>query len=137
VADDLAQRTREGIEAFNRGDLDAALRDFADDVVWEVGEALMPDAELYHGHAGVRRFWANWRDLFESFEVEIAECVALDDRRVLARTRSKGVGAGSGISISSPEFVQLFEYGPDGHKVVRVRLASSRAEALGEPDEGR
>ena len=130
MTEDIAQRAREGIEAFNRGDVEGALEGFSPAIVWEVGRDLMPDAEVYEGHDGVRRFWAEWRDLFQGFEIEILECRAVDGRRVLSVIRAKGVGAGSGTSVESPEFFQMLEFREGA--VVRVRLSGSRAAALGE-----
>ena len=117
--------------AFNRGDVEAAVEGFSSEIVWEVAHDLVPDARaVYEGHDGVRRFWSEWQDLFEDFEIEIVECGAVDERRVLSVIRVKGVGAGSGLSIVSPEFFQVFEFDED--QVVRVRLSPSRADALGD-----
>ena len=126
MTEDLADRTREGIEAFSRGDQEDTLEGFSPDIVWEV--TFLPETSVYRGHDGVRRFWAEWRELFEGFRLEVVECEAVDDKRVLATTRALGTGAGSGASVASPEFVQLFEY--EGGKAVRVRLATTRARAL-------
>jgi hypothetical protein len=133
VGQDIAQRARAGIEAFNRGEIEAAMSGFSPDIVWEVGRELVPDAEVYEGHDGVRRFWAQWQDLFKDFEIDLLECRAVDERRVLGVIRAKGVGAGSGMSIASPEFFQGMEF--DRGQVVRVRLAATRAAALGEADD--
>ena len=127
---DIAQLARAGIEAFNRGDIEAALSGFSPEIVWEVGRDLLPDAGVYQGHDGVRRFWAEWKDLFEGFEIDLVEWGAVDERRVLGVIRAKGVGSGSGMSVVSPEFFQGMEF--DGGQVVRVRLSSSRSGALGE-----
>ena len=129
MAEDIAKRARDGIEAFNRGDFEAAVEGFSSEIVWEVAPDLVLDAVVYEGHDGVRRFWSEWQDLFEGFEIEIVECGAVDERRVLGVIRVKGVGAGSGMSIVSPEFFQVFEF--DEGEVVRVRLSPSRADALG------
>ena len=128
MRDDYIRRVRTGIEAFARGDLDAALAGFADEVVWEVCSDLAPDAAIYRGLEGIREFWTAWRQAFEDFQLEIVECEALDDRRVLVATTAHGVGAGSGIAMGSQPFFQLFEL--DGDVVVRVRLAASRETLL-------
>ena len=130
MAEDIAQRARAGIEAFNRGDIEAALSGFSPEIVWEVGRDLVPDAGVYEGHDGVRRFWAEWQELFKGFEIDLLECRAVDERRVLGVIRVKGVGTGSGMKVVSPEFFQGMEF--DGGQVVRVRLSASRSTALGE-----
>ena len=130
MAEDIAQRAREGIEAFNRGDIGGALEGFSSEIVWEVAPDLVLDARVYEGHEGVRRFWSEWQDLFEGFEIDVVECRAVDEHRVLSVVRVKGVGAGSGLSVVSPEFFQVFEF--EKGEVVRVRLSPERAAALGE-----
>ena len=130
MTEDIAQRARAGIAAFNRGDIERALEGFSPDIVWEVGRDVAPDAAVYEGHEGVRRFWSEWKELFKDFEIDVLECRAVDERRVLGVIRAKGVGAGSGTSVVSPEFFQGIEF--DRGEVVRVRLAASRSAALGE-----
>jgi ketosteroid isomerase-like protein len=130
VTQDIAKRAREGVEAFNRGDIAEALEGFSPEIVWEVGSDLVPDAGVYEGHDGVRRFWGEWQELFEGFEIEILECRAVDERHVFSVIRAKGVGAGSGMPVVSPEFFQIFEF--DEGEVVRIRLSANREVALGE-----
>src|SRR5688500_14693944 len=112
------------MDAFSRGDFDAALAHFDPDVVWEVAPEITPDAAAHRGHDGVRRFWDQWHDHFATFELEIVECRVIEDGRVLAITRAHGVGAGSGVELTSPEFAQVFDF--RGTTVVRVRLRGGR-----------
>jgi uncharacterized protein len=111
---------REGIEAYSRGDFEAALEGFHPEIEWAAELDLMPDAEVYRGHEGVRRFWEEWAEVIEGMSLEIEQCSAVDDARVLAVTRASGRGAGSGAAVASGRFAQLAEFS-DG-QVVRVRL---------------
>jgi ketosteroid isomerase-like protein len=111
---------REGLEAYSRGDYEAALTGFHPDIEWSVETDLVPDAGIYRGHEGVRRFWAEWAEVIEGLTLEIEECRSIDDEWVLAITRASGTGAGSGAAVASGSFAQLGQF-RDG-EVVRVRL---------------
>ena len=111
---------REGMEAYSRGDYDTALLGFHADIEWSAETDLVPDAGIYRGHDGVRRFWAEWAEVIEGMSLEIEECTAVDDEWVLAVTRAAGTGAGSGVTVESGRFAQLAQF-RDG-MVVRVRL---------------
>ena len=117
---DRLDTIRGSIEAFSRGDFDQALIGFDPDIEWEVGSDLLPDGETYRGHEGVLEFWRTWHQLFSPVHLEIEECTEVDDDRVCVITRLSGRGAGSGVPVESPRFVQTFEF--RGHTVVAVRL---------------
>jgi ketosteroid isomerase-like protein len=118
--EDNARRFQEGMEAYSRGDYETALIGFHPDIEWVAEPDLMPDAEVYRGHEGVRRFWKDWAEAIEGMTLEIEECAPLDDDWVLAVTRASGRGAGSGAAVASGRFAQLARF-RDG-EVVHVRL---------------
>jgi ketosteroid isomerase-like protein len=124
---DNARRFREGMEAYSRGDFARALAGFHPDIEWSAETDLVPDAAVYRGHDGVLRFWQMWAEVMKGISLEIEECRALDDDRVLAVTRASGTGAGSGVTVSG-RFAQLAEF-RDG-QVVRVRLFGEVGHAL-------
>jgi ketosteroid isomerase-like protein len=114
------RKFREGMEAYSRGDYETALIGFHPDIEWIAETDLVPDAAIYRGHEGVRRFWAEWAEVIEGLSLEIEQCTAVDEARVLAVTRASGRGAGSGAAVASGRFAQLAEFN-DG-QVVRVHL---------------
>ncbi|MEA2420012.1 MAG: hypothetical protein QOE60_2218 [Thermoleophilaceae bacterium] len=81
---------RSGMEAYSRGDYAAALSNFHPLIEWSAETDLVPDAEVYVGHAGVRRFWATWAEAIEGMTIEVEECRAVGDDSVLAITRAGG-----------------------------------------------
>jgi ketosteroid isomerase-like protein len=123
-----ARGFQQGMEAYSRGDWEAALEGFHPDVEWSVEPDLGPVAQVYRGHDGVRRFWEDWAEVIEGMALEIEECRALEDGWVIAVTRASGTGAGSGAAVASREFAQLGQY-RDG-QVVRVRLFGDVKRAL-------
>jgi ketosteroid isomerase-like protein len=124
------RRFRQSMEAYSRGDFEAALAAFHPDIEWIPDTRIMPDPTLYRGHEGVVRFWETWAEVIDSMALEIESCRALDDSRVLAITRATGRGAGSGAAVASRSFAQLVEF-EDG-LAVRVRLFGDVRSALAE-----
>lgn len=126
--DELATIFRHGMEAYSRGDYDAAIVDFDPAIEWSVDASVAPDATTYHGHEGVKRFWETWAESISGMELEIEECRPVGQDRVLAITRAHGLGAGSGAPVASRRFAQVADF--RDRRVVRVRLYGGVASAL-------
>jgi ketosteroid isomerase-like protein len=126
--DDLATTFRRAMEAYGRGDYEAAMRDFDPAIEWSVDLSVTPDATTYHGHQGVKRFWEAWAEAISDMKLEIEECRGIGQDRVLAIVRSRGTGAGSGVPVASPRYAEIADF-RDG-RVVRVRLYGGVAAAL-------
>jgi hypothetical protein len=56
----LAMTFRRGMEAYSRGDYEAALAPFDPAIEWTVDASLVLEATTDHGHAGVKRLWQTW-----------------------------------------------------------------------------
>ena len=126
--DDLATIFRRGLEAYSRGDYEAAIVGFDPAIEWSVHASLAPDATTYHGHEGVRQFWETWAEAISGMALEIEECRCVGQNRVLAITRAHGTGAGSGAPVASGRFAQIADF--RNGSVVRVRLYGGVAPAL-------
>jgi ketosteroid isomerase-like protein len=74
----------------------------------EESEAWDPDVTIvnaagwvieaeYHGHEGVRRWWADLDDAFVDFGLELDEVIELDEERVLTTQRMVGHFRATGI----------------------------------------
>jgi ketosteroid isomerase-like protein len=126
--DDLATIFRRGMEAYSRGDYEAAIVGFDPAIEWSVHASLAPDATTYHGHEGVKRFWETWAEAISGMALEIEECRCVGLNRVLAITRAHGTGAGSGAPVASGRFAQIADF--RNGRVVRVRLYGGVAPAL-------
>jgi ketosteroid isomerase-like protein len=72
-----------GYAAFSRGDYEQALVGLDPEIDFIVPEHLVPEEHVFHGHAGVRRFWALGRQEFESWRIEPGRLVAVPPNRVL------------------------------------------------------
>jgi ketosteroid isomerase-like protein len=126
--DDLVTTYRRAMEAYSRGDYEAAVVGFDPAIEWSVHESLMPGATTYHGHEGVKRFWATWAEVISGVALEIEECRCIEQDRVLAITRAHGTGAGSGAPVASGRFTHIADF-RDG-RVIRVRLYGGVGAAL-------
>ena len=121
------ERVRQGIEAFNRRDFDAALSGFDPAIEWEATADLGPDPTMYRGHAGVVEFWDTWLGTMDDFVLEVLECIEAPADRVFITARACGKGKGSGAPVEG-ELHQVFEL--KAGIVVRVTLFGSRSAAL-------
>jgi ketosteroid isomerase-like protein len=90
----LAMTFRRGMEAYSRGDYEAALAPFDPAIEWTVDASLVLEATTDHGHAGVKRLWQTWAEAISGMALEIEECRCIEQNRVLAITRAHGAGAG-------------------------------------------
>ena len=126
--DDLATTFRHAMEAYSRGDYDAAVLAFDPAIEWSVDLSVTPDATTYHGHQGVKQFWETWAEAISGMELEIEECRGVGRDRVLAIVRARGTGAGSGAPVASPRFAEIADF-RDG-RVVKVRVYGGVAAAL-------
>ena len=108
MSEENVDAVRKAFEAFNRGDLDAALERMHPDIEWRTADTF-PDAATYRGREAVRDFWQTWRDTFRGFRLHLEECVPVGEDYVLATFRVSGEGTGSGASVESPAVFQLGE----------------------------
>ena len=112
------------VNAWNRGDYDAA-RDFFDPDV-EVEVALGADIDgTYFGHAGLARLMRFW-GAFGSFRSDIEKCIPAGDA-VVTLLHHYGIGKRSGIDVDMRNWhVFTIRNG----KIVRPGHFSTEAQAL-------
>ena len=115
-------------EAWNARDFDACIALIDPEVEWSfVGSAQMPGTdEVYRGHEGVRRFWREFIDPWESLRIEITDMREAGDTLVVL-VQFHAVGMESGVELTVP-FVHLANY--RNRKLLRFRAYADRAEAL-------
>jgi ketosteroid isomerase-like protein len=120
--------TLRAYEAWNARDFDACIALVDPEVEWTFsGSAQMPGTDkVYRGHEGVRRFWSEFIDPWESLRIEITDTREAGDTLVVF-VKFHGVGMGSGVELTVP-FVHLMTY--RNHKLLRFRAYADRDEAL-------
>jgi ketosteroid isomerase-like protein len=87
---------RASFEAFRMRDLDAFLSCFDPEV--EFRPLVLEVEGIYHGHEGMRSWWASVLAVFPDWNPQLLDTRDLG-RRVLSRARAEGHGTGSGIPL--------------------------------------
>jgi ketosteroid isomerase-like protein len=73
VTDERVAMLRQGLDAWNRGDLDGILNLLDPDVSIHLSGAF-PDLSIdYRGHEGFRKFWRAMNDMWSPLEMEAGE----------------------------------------------------------------
>jgi ketosteroid isomerase-like protein len=120
------QQLADGIEAFNRGDVDTVLALLDPDVETHVDPRLM-NPGTHRGHEGYLRTVEAWTEAWGSLEAELLAVSEPDERHILTEIRQRAVGAGSGVPVEMHLF-WLFEF-REG-RVVRLHMYPDRDSAL-------
>ena len=80
-----------GLDAWNRGDWDAALETISPDVEWRISQPLFDMPLVSHGRDGVRAFWEKWTEIWEEIHIEVERIVPRDDGvAAFVRWRARG-----------------------------------------------
>src|SRR6266487_5690026 len=91
-------RVQEGLDAFNRGDVESVLALLADEVeIFSSPELANPGS--YRGHEGYLRWVGQWLDAWDELELELQRMEAVGERHVIAEVRQVARGRGSGIAV--------------------------------------
>jgi ketosteroid isomerase-like protein len=88
---------KRALEAMNRGDVDAVLKELDPEVEWNPALPMLRNGELavHRGHHGVREFFQQVEELLSEIHYEVSLILDLDDRVVTigsirARDRESG-----------------------------------------------
>jgi ketosteroid isomerase-like protein len=68
-----ADLTRRGFEHWNERRFDSLLAFFHEHAVWDMSAFGIPDVAVFHGHEGLKRFFAEWLQAFPDSTVEIED----------------------------------------------------------------
>jgi ketosteroid isomerase-like protein len=116
---------RQGIDAFNRRDLNAFLA-LAHPEVIGISRVLAVEGGSYHGHDGVRDWWQTLLDVFPDFTIEV---LSVRDVGPLTVSALCNQAHGEGTATPLEEFVWQVSEWRDG-QVVRWQMYQSEADAL-------
>jgi ketosteroid isomerase-like protein len=114
---------REAMEAFERGDIDAALEHAHPDLVCV---RMNLDGAVFHGHDGFRQLMADWLEGFSEWHPR-AEAYIDAGHRVIVRQHQWARGAGSGAPIEGHYWLV---YTVAGGKIMRFDIYSDEREAF-------
>ncbi len=125
MAQENVEKFRSALQAFNRGDVEDALKDIDPQVEWQTPRSL-PDTQTYYGHQGVKSWWATMSDAFDELRLDPGEFKDLGDGSVLVPVRASGRGRDSGAEVN----VSFYLLGWGREKLERMEFFASEEEAL-------
>jgi ketosteroid isomerase-like protein len=112
------------------GGIEAVLEVMDEDIVIVIGSEMSAEPDSYHGHEGVRRYFAGFEGMIEDVRYEAFELMP-EGEHVLARARLAGRGVSSGVEV---DLETVVVHSVEGGKITRIEpytdLESAR-EALG------
>ena len=113
---------RAGYDAFNRGDMEAALAPLDPSIEWWPASDE-PITRPYRGHDGYRRLVAEAREVVPDIQTEIEELFVVEDRVVVCvRFWGRGRDSGAPVEIRETHVARL----RDG-KIVELREYREKA----------
>jgi ketosteroid isomerase-like protein len=132
MATESMKVVREGIAAWNQGDLEAAMTNISDDVVWKTGDVFPGIEPVYEGRDGVMRFFRDFIEPWETIATDIEEVLGESDEQIFIRVRFVARGR-EGIDVDAV-FFQIYRFNPEGRIVWFAAFpgtaeADARAEA--------
>jgi ketosteroid isomerase-like protein len=125
MSQENVEKFRRALDAFNQGDVERALNDIDPQVEWHTPQSS-PDAQTYHGHEGVKSWWALWSDAFDQLRLHPGEFKDLGEGRVLVPIRASGRGHESGAEVN----VSFYLLGWGREKLERMEFFPTEREAL-------
>ncbi len=124
MSQENVELTRRAFQAFTDRDLDALMAMLDDDV--EAVPILAAMEGGYHGHDGIRRWWASLLGTFPDFDAEVVEVRDAGDLTVAAlRVRGHGLESDTPFDAAFWQ-VSRFRHG----KCIGWRVYTSESEAL-------
>ena len=108
------------LEDYLRGDVDASLAHFHEEVEWR------DQFGTYQGRQGVAESVTRWAGTWESLEMEITEMIEAGDH-VVVMMRQTGRGRGSGVPV---EGITAWLYTVRDGKIASARVYPVAADAL-------
>jgi ketosteroid isomerase-like protein len=117
---------KQGIDAFNRLDVEAYAQIITPDFEWFPAMPATVEGGGYRGRSGIETYYREVRDTWSELHVTIEEFRDLGDRMVgLGRLRGRGIGSGVEVDTPLAIVVEL-----TGKKVSRSTAYFDHDEAL-------
>ena len=95
------EKIRAWLQAWSRGDWDAALKDAAPDVVVDNSTAIGEWRGVHHGAEEIKRMWRLLTEPWERVEIELTDVIDSRNDRVVTSTQARFYGR-DGIELPGP-----------------------------------
>jgi ketosteroid isomerase-like protein len=93
-------------------------------IVWDQTGYEGGISDVYYGHDGIKRFFREWLEPFESFYAHAEDFIDAGEA-VVVRARQGGRGKQSGVDVEMPPYWQVYRLA-DG-RAVRIEVYSDKA----------
>jgi ketosteroid isomerase-like protein len=120
---DVVQRL---FDQYAEGGVEAVLDGADENIVIEIPPDLSAEPDVYHGHDGVRRYFAGFEGMLDDVRYEAIDLKTVGDA-VLVYSRLSGRGVSSGLDVNLEVYVvhELAE-----GKITRIRPYPDRESAM-------
>ena len=78
MSQENVETVRRGIDAYNRGDLDGVLENWAPDAVVDWSRSRGFDAGVFRGHAEIRAHWQRLLAAFDKVRIELVDPIEVE-----------------------------------------------------------
>jgi ketosteroid isomerase-like protein len=93
-----AEVVRLQFEAFVTGGVEAAAEYWHPQIDWRAVEGAADDVGVIKGKDRLRRYYADWVEMFEDLRADVVEVLFEEDDRVALQLRNSGRGRTSGVT---------------------------------------
>ena len=100
MAEDRIEVVREALDAIGRRDLQAILERVDEEIVLHPLLSVWP--RTYEGHAGIRQWWEDVDELWESFRLDAEDFREEEDGSLVVRVRWRGRARGMPGEVDGP-----------------------------------
>jgi ketosteroid isomerase-like protein len=83
MPEENVEKVRRTVAEYNRGDIEAALEEWAPDAVWDWSNSDGFDAGVFRGRDEIRAFWQRFRTAFEEIRFELVDLLEVEDDIVI------------------------------------------------------
>jgi ketosteroid isomerase-like protein len=125
VSDSNIEIVQRLFDQYAEGGVEAVLDGADENIVIEIPPDLSAEPDTYHGHDGVRRYFAGFEGMIDDVRYEAFELTPIGDA-VLVHSRLSGRGVSSGVDVELEVYV-VHELA--GGKIVRIRPYGDRESA--------
>jgi ketosteroid isomerase-like protein len=125
MSEENVEFVRARVDAFNRGDRDAALKDLAPDFELDMSRAIGPDLRGVYGPDEVGQVWDDMVEPFESFRFEPEEFIEAGDQVIVVATANARARDGIEVTARTATIYTIRE-----GAIVRMCMYQRRQDAL-------
>jgi ketosteroid isomerase-like protein len=126
MSEENVEKVRRTIAAYNRGDIEEALEEWAPDAVWDWSKGHGFDAGIYRGRDEIRAFWHERLAAFEEIRIEVVGFQEIEDELLIV----ENIGYVRGRDGIEAEARSAWVIGFRDGEQTRLTLYQTKQEAL-------